>query len=286
MKNQGIEYKVTGETRRGQIEGYHQSPYANFLNKTKHKVDVMGLKKPQQKGAIAFEAGEYVSKFTIGMEIEKNQFSRSAIYEYELFKGFERDGSCGYEAITHVLPLLPAGSWRTKVFDMMYKAERIIDDRYSPSDSRCGGHITLSAKGLTGRELMDAVREYSGIVYALFRFRLRNTYCVENKRMDTFYYGSRYQVCLLKDDRIEFRLPNKFESVKQVMRRYELFYELLDFAVNAKGSQSAFFKRITPIVTSMYNGNTDKVKEVLGLAVDFQVYINTGEKRPSVERFL
>lgn len=286
MKNLGIEYKVTGEYRRGQIEGYHQSPYAHFLNKTKHKVDVMGLKKTQQKGAISFEAGEYVSKFTIGMEIEKNQFHRSAIYEYELFKGFERDGSCGYEAITHVLPLLPAGAWRTKVFDIIYKAERIIDDRYSPSDSRCGGHITLSAKGHSGVDLMLAVKQYSGIIYALFRYRLRNTYCTENNRMDVCYYGSRYQVCLLKDDRIEFRLPNKFESVKQVMRRYELFYELLDFAVNVKGSQAAFLKRVTPIITSMYNGDADKVKEVLSLAVDFQVYINTGEKRPSIERFV
>lgn len=286
MKNQGIEYKVTGEYKRGQIEGYHHSPDPHFLNKTKHKVDVMGLKKPQQKGAITFESGEYVSKFTIGMEIEKNQFHRSAIYEYELFKGFERDGSCGYEAITHVLPLLPAGSWRTKVFDMVYKAERIIEDRYSPSDSRCGGHITLSAKGLSGRELMDAVREYSGIVYALFRYRLTNSYCRENKRMDSHYYGTRYQVCLLKDDRIEFRLPSRFESVKQVMRRYELFYELLDFAVNVKGSHSAFLKRVTPIVSSMYNGDTDKVKEVLSLATDFQAYITTGIRTPQTERFL
>lgn len=286
MKNLGIEYKVTGEFRRGQIEAYHHSPEANFLNKTKHKVDVMGLKKTQQRGSIAFESGEYVSKFTIGMEVEKNQLHRSAIYEYELFKGFERDGSCGYEAITHVLPLLPAGSWRTKVFDIIYKAERIIDDRYSPSDSRCGGHITLSAKGFSGMDLMNHVKQYSGIIYALFRFRLRNTYCCENKRMDVFYYGSRYQVCLLKDNRIEFRLPNKFESVKQVMRRYELFYELLDFAVNVKGSHSAFLKRVTPIVTSMYNGETDKVKEVLSLAVDFQHYINTGARTPQIERFL
>lgn len=286
MKN-GIEYKVTGETLRGVVQGYHLSPTANFLNKTKHKVDVMGLKKPQQKGSITFEAGEYVSKFTIGIEVEKNQFSRHAIYEYELFKGFERDGSCGYEAITHVLPLLPAGTWRTKVFDMVYKAERIIDDRYSPSDSRCGGHITISAKGLRGCQLMEAVKDYSGIVYALFRYRLRSMYCRENNRMERgFIYGSRYQVCLEKDDRIEFRLPNKFESVKQVMRRYELFYELLDFAVNVKGTHAAFLKRVTPIVTSMYNGDKDKVAEVLALAVDFQKYISTGVKSDKVERFL
>ncbi|MFN9916577.1 MAG: hypothetical protein ACK53L_28560, partial [Pirellulaceae bacterium] len=62
------------------------------------------------------------------------------------------------------------------------------------------------------------------------------------------------------------------------MRRYELFYELLDFAVNVKGTHSAFLRRVTPIVTSMYNGDTDKVKEVLSLAVDFQAYINTGAR--------
>lgn len=286
MKNLGIEYKVTGEVERGEVLGYHRSPYANFLNKTPHKVDVAGLKRAQQKGAISLEQGEYVSKFTIGMEVEKNHLSRSAVKEYELFKGFERDVSCGYEAITHVLPLLPAGSWRTKIFDMVYKAERIIDDRYSPSDTRCGGHITLSAKGLSGVDLMLAVKRYSGIVYALFRYRLTNRYCSDNKRMDVCFYGSRYQVCLLKDDRIEFRLPSKFESVKQLMRRYELFYELLDFAVNVKGSHGAFLKRVTPIITSMYNGDADKVKEVLSLANDFQAYITTGHKSSQVARFL
>jgi hypothetical protein len=122
-----------------------------------------------------------VSRFTIGFEVEKNNFHRGAVKEYELLKGFERDSSCGYEAITHVLPLLPAGTWRTKVFDMMHKAERIIDDRYSPSDEKdydgnykCGGHITLGVAGMTGNELMEATRKYSGIMYAMFRKRLKN----------------------------------------------------------------------------------------------------------------
>lgn len=291
MQN-GIEYKVTGERDRDTVCGYHQSPYPHFLNKTGFKSDIAALRKPALK-SLTFDGREWISKFTIGFEVEKNQLSRGAVKEYELLKGFERDASCGYEAITHVLPLLPAGTWRNKVFDMMHKAERIVDDRYSPSDEKdyegnykCGGHITLGAVGMEGIDLMNATRSYSGILYALFRNRLKNRYCRENNRMDWSHYGNRYQVCLRKDQTIEFRLPSKIESVKQMMRRYELCYELLDFAVNVKGTYPAFLKRITPLVVSMYNGDKDKANAILSLAIDFQEYINTGVRSERIQRFL
>jgi hypothetical protein len=288
----GITYTTTGERNRDTICGYHQSPFPHFLNKTAFKSDIQALKRPALK-SLNFDGREWVSKFTIGFEVEKNQLSRGAVKEYELLKGFERDGSCGYEAITHVLPLLPAGTWRTKVFDMIHKAERIIDDRYSPSDEKdydgnykCGGHITLGVVGMSGKDLMDATRNYSGILYAMFRNRLQNKYCRENNRMEWSHYGNRYQVCLKKDNTIEFRLPSKIESVKQMMRRYELCYELLDYAVNVKGTFPAFLKRITPLVVSMYNGNEAKAKIILGLAVEFQDYINTGVKPEIVRTFI
>lgn len=281
----GIDYKLTGEYNRDTICGYHQSPFPHFLNKTAFKSDIAALKRPAMK-SLSFDGREWVSRFTIGFEVEKNIFHRGAVKEYELLKGFERDASCGYEAITHVLPLLPAGTWRNKVFDMMHKAERIIDDRYSPSDTRCGGHITLGVVGMSGTDLMEATRKYSGILYAMFRHRLKNSYCRENNRMEWSHYGSRYQVCLKKDHTIEFRLPSKIESVKQMMRRYELCYELLDYAVNVKGSLANFLKRITPLVVSMYNGDETKAKDILSLAVEFQEYINTGVKSERVRDFI
>ncbi len=185
--NTGIVYATTGQTERGQVSSYHRKPQPLFLNKTKHAIDVAGLKKAEQRTAIKFEGGDYEAKFTIGFEVEKNQLSRNAVREYELFCGFERDGSCGYEAVTHVLPLLPAGKWRTKVFDLMHKAEKIIDDRFSPSDKRCGGHITIAADGFTGEQLRAAVRKNAGIIYALFRNRLKNSYCNGNNRMEDVY---------------------------------------------------------------------------------------------------
>lgn len=284
--NKGIEYKVTGERERGLVQNYHRKPSPLFLNKTKHSVDIAGLKSVAQR-TITFEGGEYASKFTIGFEVEKNQLHRGAVREYELFCGFERDGSCGYEAVTHILPLLPQGQWRTKVYDMMYKAERIIDDRYSPSDRRCGGHITIACEGLTGSELLERVRKNAGIVLALFRNRLTNRYCGANKRLDPAYYGDRYQVALVKNNCLEFRLPSRFESVKQMMRRYELMYELVEFSVNnPSGSYETFLKRIKPIVLSMYNGDAEKCENVITLAKHFRKYILTGAVHESIRQFL
>jgi len=69
----GIIYTKTGESRRGQVASYHGKPSPLFLNKSKHAIDISGLKPAQQRSAIRFEDGEYESKFTIGFEVEKNQ---------------------------------------------------------------------------------------------------------------------------------------------------------------------------------------------------------------------
>lgn len=304
MSATGIVYTTTGEPSRGQVSGYHNKPNPLFLNKSSHKVDVAGLKSIDQRTAIKFDGREYESKFTIGFEVEKNTLSRGAVKEYELFCGFETDSSCGYEAVTHILPLLPCGQWRTKVYDMMYKADKIIDDNFSPSDRRCGGHITIGVDGLTGDEIREAVRKNSGIILALFRKRMNNVYCGANRRMqsnsdrvfnsyqETSVYDRtdshyKYQLALVKGDCLEFRLVSKFESVKQMMRRYELFYELVNYSVNKpKGTFAGFLKVIEPIIVSMYNGDKAKAESVMGLAKHFQKFINKGEIHQDIAEFL
>lgn len=299
----GIIYTTTGDSRRGEVHSYHYKPDPLFLNKTKHRIDVSGLKAIEQKTAIKFDGADYESKFTIGFEIEKNQLHRGAVKEYELFCGFERDGSCGYEAVSHILPLLPNGKWKTKVFDMVLKAEKIIDDKYSPSDKRCGGHITVACDGMDGDGLNQLVRKNAGIILSLFRKRLKNPYCGANRRMQTrgesginstnhnSYYGDgwhpKYQTALVKGNCLEFRVPSKFESVKQTMRRYELFYELINFSVNnPNGKHESFLKKITPIIVSMYNGDKAKADEVLALAKQFQKFILKGVISPEIQEYL
>jgi hypothetical protein len=290
----GIQYKVTGESIRGVVCGYHQKPAPNKLSVTRHSVDIAGLKPRQKRDNFALIDGAIASRFTIGIEVEKNQLHRNSVREYELFCGFERDGSCGYEAVSHILPLLPQGQWRTKVYDMFHKARYIIEDQYSPSDSSCGGHMTLGVEGMTGDDLNTAVRKYSGIIYALFRHRLKNNFCNHNLRMHSAMnpelhvrYHHKYQVALNKGNVLEFRVVSRFESVKQLMRRYELMHALVDVAVNAPtATEKAFFKHITPIVSMMYNGDAVKVQQIFDLATDFQKFINTGAVSEKIRKYL
>jgi len=300
----GIIYKITGEVRRGVIQHYHSKPAPLMLNKTKHTIDVAGLKAITKRGNLKVNGQEIESIFTIGFEVEKTQLHRSAVKEYELFCGFETDSSCGYEAVTHILPLLPPSIWRNKIFDMMHKASKIINDEYSPSNSKCGGHITIGVKGMSGDEIRRDVRKYSGIMLALFRKRLNNVYCGSNRRMqskdeDIFNslrdnngnywsngWNSKYQTALVKEDVLEFRLPSRFESVKQMMRRYELMHFIVNYSVNVKGTHKDFLTKVKPIILSLYNGDEEKTADVMKYAEHFQKFINTGEIHSSINEFL
>mgnify|MGYP003326516650 FL=1 len=272
-----IQYTTTGDYNRNRVVGYHRSPSPKHLGLGAKKGDIATLKSAQKRNVIELDNGDVNSKFTIGFEVEKNRFSRGAVTEYALFAGFERDGSCGYEAITHILPLLPKGEWRNKVFNMMYEAKRIIEDSYSPSNTSCGGHITLAVDGMSGEELMNRLRKFSGVMYALFRRRLGNGYCRSNPFMEATNNFGRYQVCAMKGDRVEFRLPSRVTGVKQMMRRYELCYTMLDFAVNRpNASFKTFVKAVRPIVLSMYGRDEAKTDEILNLGIAFDKMLRTG----------
>jgi len=277
-------YTITHEDDRTQVSAYHRSPQPRDLSighaKTKDVANMRG----RDVGNILLSSDGIESKFTIGIEIEKNRFNRGAVKEYALFKGFERDSSCGFEAITNILPLVAPSKWRMNVFNMMVEAERIIDDRYSPSDTRCGGHITLGSAEFSGAELRDEIRNYSGLLYAMFRFRLNNRFCYSNKRMENLNSG-RYQVCLNKGNVIEFRLPSRISSVNDMMTRYELMYLMMHYAHNG-GTFKKFLKEAQPIVLRAYNGDAAKTEEILEMAKAFQNYIKTGDIDPTIQRFI
>ena len=299
----GIIFKNTGNPDRARICSYHGKPAPLDLKSTPFPIDTAGM--PKSKAQKVLNIGrEIEAKYTIGFEIEKNEFHRSAVREYPLFCGFERDGSCGYEAVTHILPLIPESKWRNKVFDLFVQAEKIIDDRWSGSDKKCGGHINIAVDGVTGEQLLAAIRHNCGIILALFRNRLKNTYCGSNRRLqpetDSIFdsmsgagqYYSRdrhhkYQVAASKRDILEFRIPSRVQSVKQLIRRYELTFELVDFSLNnPTGSHKAFLKQIKPIILSMYEGNEEKTGEILTLAEEFRKFIVDGTISEKIAEFL
>lgn len=301
MNTTGIKYEKTGNRRRGQVSRYHHKPSPIGLDKTPYAVDTKGIKK--QNIVRISDSYPFESRFTIGFEVEKTSLHRStyassrstADREHILFCGIERDGSCGYEAVTHILPLLPKSKWRNKVFDLFYQSEKVIEESYSPSDYRCGGHITIGARredgsDMSGTEIAEKMRKNMGIIYAMFRKRLKNKYCgfdiLFGMGNNINSYPShaeqssghwKYKPVLVKDTCVEFRLVSRFQSVKQTIRRYELFYELLDFSINnPNGSHQSLLNRIKPILMSMYENDECKVNAIMNLSKSFREFLTTG----------
>ncbi len=300
-----INYLLTGDDYRAMVRPYHDSPEPREMHKGAKGEDIKGLKSRQTRNLIEFE-GDYSSKFTIGYEIEKKKFHRACVKEYNLFKGFERDSSCGFEAVTNILPLLPPSQWRNKVFNMFHEAKKVINDEYSPSNAKCGGHISIAVEGMSGAELIKRLRRFSGLVMAMYQRRLKNGYCNHNMRMfetaptnnqwrpameieGIDYEGNfapKYQMCLNKGKVIEFRIPSRFTSVKQCMRRYEFFYLLIDTAVNhPKLSFKAFLKKVRPTLMSMYEYDEAKVDYIFAQSVHYRNFIMRGTIHQDIAEF-
>jgi hypothetical protein len=283
------------------VQGYQLSPNAENYASTPFEIDLKGLNRRQRINNIQreCESGEYAYKsiFTIGMEVEKSRISREVLTGSSLnqfcflMKGIERDGSCGLEAITNILPLVPQCKWRNKMFNMMYEAKHLIDEEYSQSDEMngrgaymCGGHITISSINHTSTELLKLMRPYMAIIYALNRKRLANQYCCNNvnartnaeliqEQFNPAY--NKYQPVYQKEGGklLEFRLWSRFTSVKQMINRYKLMSILVDFAVNDRGTYAKLIKKLKPILLSMYGADEVKVNEIIELSRHFRKFL-------------
>jgi len=296
-------YELTGDYARGVVQNYHSKPSPLKHSSGAGSLDVRCFGRKKKRLTLEEWDGVFESRYTIGMEVEKTSLHRDSIHEHVLFTGIERDGSCGYEAVTHILPLLPESKWRNKVFAMMWDAERLIDDRYSQGDNSCGGHITVGVVGMSGDELRQKLRPYAGILYALFRHRIKNRYCNANIRMagrhDDYDMvmnandqngwsdrDTRYQLALVKSNVLEFRLPSRFKSVKQMQNRYELMFEMIDYAVNSKRqSHEEFLRKIRPILMDMYHSK-EQVNKLFQMAREMRVFIMDGKIHPNINKFV
>ena len=294
----GITYTTTGEQSRSRMNRYHGKPSVLDHSYGATEIDVKNIKSKVTN--VGFRQANYRSNYTIGFEIEKSEFGRGTRKEYALIQGYERDGSCGVEAVTNILPLLPPSPWRNKIFDMIYKAKGIMDDERSPSNLRCGGHITIGVvNGMSGQELNEKVRLNASILLALFRKRLKNGYVKHNLRMQSYTdnngerlshfngWDRKYQIALAKNNCLEFRVPTRITSYKQMFRRYELIYQIVDFSITKpNGRFSTLLNKVKPTILSMYEGDTAKVDMILSLAKDFYKFVKDGTISSSIEEFI
>ena len=82
-------------------------------------------------------------------------------------------------------------------------------------------------------------------------------------------------------------MPNRISSYKQMFRRYELMYEIVDFSITKpNGRFDSLLKKVEPIILSMYEGDKDKVEYIKTLAKDFYKFVKNGTISDSIKDFI
>lgn len=160
--------------------------------------------------------------FGFGIEIEKNEFppfdfNRKHLYE-DTGAVIERDGSVsnGFELKTPIYNLLSSKT----------------DERIKPLKDFCdiknvqnaGGHIGFSCEGMNDNELLDSVRGFLPLIYAMHKNRLTNTYCRAKRvsRLKAEKY-EKMQSIRLRGNYIEFRIFSSVKTFDTLLFRLELF---------------------------------------------------------------
>lgn len=246
------------EPNRGAICRYHSSP---------DEVKYRGL-----------------SPFLIGFEIEKTSIfgyrSESEwIGEFALISGWELDGSCGVEGVTNCYDLLDPDVMT--MFDQhVSEASGVLAE---PCDSSCGGHINISWQGKTPRETLAAFKTFAPLWYALFRKRLNNTYCREDKKIED--RGVKYSPVRCKTFGIELRLPSRVLNAKHLRRRARLI------AITCRAMEECWtFNRFIResrgiLLKEAYNGDRKRYAKALRLARHFRIWMLDGIVHPDINEY-
>lgn len=203
--NEWRSYEDESETY---VRGYHNGSYqsVNFDNK---------------------------SKYRIGYEIEKEDrdvLQSISIGDFEDETGDvwrkEKDGSLndesGYELISPTFELNI-----DKIFEHIESNEILVEHINADISSRCGGHIHLSERGLSGNQLFEKIKGYTPLFYALYYGRVDKNYCKGKNNNDLQDSNEKYQAIKIHSDRVEFRIISAVPNVKTLKWRTKLLMMIL-----------------------------------------------------------
>lgn len=93
--------------------------------------------------------------------------------------GAESDSSLGRGGVEFISPILPLhnGSFVRKNFQQhRWMLDAKLDANGNADRTRCGGHMTISKKGMSGRELLTHLHHFVPLFYSLYIGRLNTTY--------------------------------------------------------------------------------------------------------------
>lgn len=173
------------------------------------------------------------SKYKIGYEIEKEdedvlESINIENFEYETDNVWrkEKDGSLnngsGYELIS------PTFEFDIKkIFEYIEGNDVLVRHINAAISPRCGGHIHLSEKYLSGQELFDKIKGYTPLFYALYYGRVDKNYSKGKSNRDLAYDNIKNQAIKIYHDRVEFRIISAVPNMTTLKWRSKLLMMIL-----------------------------------------------------------
>lgn len=164
------------------------------------------------------------AKFTIGFEVEKED--EDVLNDYTVddceVHGWAReyDGSLdsgGYELVSPVFDLF--GDEFDKHMNQSVIREHINGES---SSERCGGHINIGMKDVSGREFFDGIKGFVPLILTLYRHRMTNNYCKARPNINDYKDGDKYTAVNVKNSYIEIRVVSRVLNTTQLTWRRDL----------------------------------------------------------------
>lgn len=171
-------------------------------------------------------------KWYFGIEAEKQD---SLAQEYASYLGgkcgqwgAERDSSLGRGGAEFISPILPLhnGSLVRKNFQQhRWMLDAQLNDNGNSDRTRCGGHMTISKKGMNGRELLTHLHHFVPMFYSLYIGRLNTNYGGAVTKSDVAHSRRAFSV---KSFGVEIRIFSGVPSMEGAWWRVQLLQVITD----------------------------------------------------------
>ena len=231
------------------------------------------------------------SPWLVGYEVEKsnvcgNSCRGSSVDENSLFAAWVTDSSCGVEGVTHAYD--PCDADMIAKFKSHVEEESALRQLESDHSRSCGGHVNISHSSFSGSELMDRFREGpAALIYGLYRYRLGNSFCSDNRRLDDDFHAPKYSVARVRSNGVmEVRLFSAVRCPRTLLNRHKLMGEVCKAMERGDKGFLKTYRAVRETLLSAYGGNRDKLAKAIRAAHAFADWFKYGEASPCISRWV
>lgn len=219
-----------------------------------------------------------VVSFGVEVEKEDQDVLESAVFQdiydttgWAKEKDGSLDGDSGYEFVSPVYDLFDLSAFNKDL--SISTIARHINADYSDS---CGGHITVSVKGMTSEELIGGLKAFFPLLYSLYPERCSVDYSRAKSPIDLLISPTKYSAVYMKSDKlVEFRIFPAVQSVVDLKWRIELMqFMIRNYGASEKQVHKMMVQkgsRLNTLLRTYYRRNfhTELSRKILSLSLDY-----------------